>query len=254
MSIEFVNSSVVELIKSNANDEDVARAAWVSNFGFDARLKNSGKIAGLIKFLYRERHLSPFEHGSMTFFVDTHLAVAREFMRHRTFSYNETSARYKEMEPRFYIPGHERPIVQDPNSKIGAYKFVAAEPATIVNVQNVLVMNSEDAWNNYQEVKRMGAANEVARLALPMNTMTQFYATANPRNVLQFLMLRNELQALYEIRDVAEQIEAQFAAAMPMTYAAYIEQKETQDVLKRVLDKYGIDRLRKEFLDEHVSV
>jgi len=85
MTVVFVDRSNVELIKHNASDDDVARAAWVSNFGFDARLKETGKIRGLINFLYREKHHSPFEHASFTFFVDTHMPVRTEFMRHRTW-------------------------------------------------------------------------------------------------------------------------------------------------------------------------
>src|SRR5690606_17204941 len=114
----FVESSTVELIKTNACDEDVAHAAWVSNFGDEARDRDTSRIAGLINFLYRERHMSPFEHGSFTFFVDTPIFVAREFMRHRTASYNETSGRYKELEPRFYMAPDDRPLVQE--GKVGA--------------------------------------------------------------------------------------------------------------------------------------
>src|SRR6478735_3969861 len=112
MTVEFVNKSTVELIKQNSTDIDVARAAWVSNYGEDAREKDGDKIYGLLKFLYRNKHLSPFEHGSFTFFIDTPIFVAREFMRHRTFSYNETSGRYKELKPRFYLVDSERPLTQ----------------------------------------------------------------------------------------------------------------------------------------------
>lgn len=246
--MEFVKTSTVELIKHNGNDEDVARAAWVSNFGFDARLKDKKGIKGLVKFLYREKHLSPFEHGSFTFFIDTHMAVAREFMRHRTFSYNEVSGRYKELEPRFYVPDSIRPIIQ--TGKIGSYTFEQGNIDQIYLTQNAIMDNSVDCWDHYQYIKAQGVANEVARLTLPMNTMTQFYATANPRNVLQFLLLRNELQALYEIREVADQIEQQFAAAMPMTYEAFVEQREVQDVVSKLVDKYGIEKLQKMLLED----
>ena len=239
--VEFVKSSNVELIKHNASDEDVARAAWVSNYGFDARLKEPGKFRGLINFLYRERHHSPFEHASFTFFVDTPIFVAREFMRHRTWSYNEVSARYKEMEGRFYIPGDDRPIIQD--GKIGGYTFLAGTEQQVARAQAVIAEASRTAYEEYQYIKNLGAANEVARMVLPVNTMTQFYATANPRNVMLFLTLRNELQALYEIRDVAEQIEEEFAKAMPITYDAYIREREKQEVLKKIFSKYTIEEL-----------
>lgn len=241
MTVEFVTTSKVELIKHNASDEDVARAAWVSNYGFDARLKEPGKIRGLIKFLYREKHSSPFEHASFTFFVDTHLAVSKEFMRHRTWSYNEVSGRYKTLEPRFYIPGNDRPIIQDGN--IGNYTFVPGDADHLWEVQDRIKMASESAWDDYMYMVEAGTANEVSRLVLPVNLMTQFYATANPRNVMLFLTLRNELQALYEIREVAAQIEEQFALAMPITYDAYLTERARQDVLKKIFARYTIDEL-----------
>src|SRR5688572_21235185 len=107
--IEFVDHSTVRLVKTNASDEDVAYAAWVSNFD-NPEARDTSDLSKLINFLYKNRHMSPFEHGSFTFFVDTPIFVAREFMRHRTFSYNETSGRYKEMKPRFYLPNFERPL------------------------------------------------------------------------------------------------------------------------------------------------
>jgi len=242
ITIEFVNKSTVELIKHNASDADVARAAWVSNYGFDARLKNAGKVKGLINFLYREKHSSPFEHASFTFFIDTHLAVSKEFMRHRTWSYNEVSGRYKMLDGRFYVPDDYRPIIQG-GDKIGAYKFIAGTPEQQADMQQSIKRNSAESWMRYERMVQNGYANEVARLVLPVNLMTQFYATANPRNVMLFLTLRNELQALHEIREVAALIEEQFALAMPITYEAYLTEREKQNVLKKIFDKYTIAEL-----------
>lgn len=239
--IEFVDRSTVKLVKSSANDIDVAKAAWVSNFGSDGEPslpadlttikwrqryglddwtpEDQKRIKGLINFLYRERHMSPFEHGSFTFFVDTPIFVAREFMRHRTFSYNETSGRYKELEPRFYLINDDRPVVQ--KGKVGAYRFDGGTPEQYGNVYAASTLAYQHSWNAYQQMLGQGVAREVARNVLPVGIMTQFYATANPRNVMQFLLLRNDQNALAEIRDVAVQIEEQFAKAMPYTYAAF---------------------------------
>lgn len=238
--IELVKESTVELIKSNASDEMVCRAAWVSNFGAEAqeKLAEPSKQEGLINFLYRERHNSPFEHGSFTFLIDTPIFVAREFMRHRTWSYNETSARYKELNPRFYMASPYRPLVQ--SGKIGSYSFV---PGTSKQYENLMV-NTLGAyyksWEAYQNMLEDGIAREVARDVLPVGTMTQFYATANPRNVMQFLTLRNDPNALYEIRMVAQEIERLFEQQMPLTYAAYKkydwreDAKELAELRKRV--------------------
>lgn len=183
--------------------------------------------------------MSPFEHGSFTFFVDTPLFVAREFMRHRTFSYNETSGRYKEMEGRFYLPPFERPLIQ--KGKVGAYTF---EPGSeeqydfmVARFQNTF----DTAWKDYTSMLNAGIAKEVARDVLPLSLYTQFYATANPRNVMQFLILRNDKHALYEIRDVAVRIEEEFAKAMPLTYAAFDEQRATWAKVQRLLELIDLD-------------
>lgn len=219
--IEFVGESTVRLIKTNASDEDVCRAAWVSNFGDDARKKlaEPGRQEGLINFLMRERHDSCFEHGSFTFFVDTPLFVAREFMRHRSFSYNETSGRYKELEPRFYLTGHDRPLIQ--RGKVGSYRFDPGTPEQYDYTHVYTTQAYEDSWGAYQNMLDHGVAREVARNVLPVGIMTQFYATANPRSIMQFLLLRNDPNALAEIREVAEKIEDIFSEQMPLTYAAF---------------------------------
>lgn len=251
MSIEFVSKSTVELVRASASDKDVALAAWVSNFAktdipvvipSDSDIKyytdyvNRGntdaanqwypnvkpyldRVGGLINFLYRERHMSPFEHGSFTFYIDTPIFVAREFMRHRTFSYNETSGRYKELSPRFYLITDDRPLSQ--KGKVGAYRFEEGTPEQYGNVYANTTLSYVNAWQSYQNMLEKGVAKEVARNVLPVGTMTQFYATANPRNIMQFLMLRNDPNALKEIRDVAVKIEEKFAQAMPLTYEAF---------------------------------
>lgn len=219
-NLEFRTESTVELIKSNADDRDVAYSAWVSN-NFDPREKDAGRIEGLIKFLVRERHTSPIEHGSFTFYVQTPLFVAREFMRHRTWSYNEVSGRYSEMEPMFYIPGDNRPLVQ--SGKIGNYHFTAGSDTQVSFVQEILKKHSADSWFRYVTLKQNGVANEVARDLLPLNLMTSFYATTNPLNLMRFLTLRTADQALYEIRQVAGQMESYFEKQMPITHTAWKE-------------------------------
>lgn len=223
MTVEFFNGSQVELVQSNASDDMVAMAAWVSNgLNDEARLEDTAKVAGLIRFLYKNRHMSPFEHSQFTFKITTPIFVAREFHRHRTQSYNEVSGRYSEMKPRFYVPSSTRPVVQ--KGKIGAYTF---EPDERVNqeVINVLMESAERQWEAYLYLKSIGAANEIARMALTINLFTEFYATVNPRNLMAFLDLRTDPQALYEIRDVADQMETILATQMPLTYQAYVSQK-----------------------------
>lgn len=224
--MDFVEQSTVELIKHNASDEDVARAAWVSNYGEDAREKETGRIEGLINYLYKNKHMSPFEHGSFTFFVDNTIFVAREFMRHRTASYNETSGRYKELEPRFYIPSSVRPVIQQ--GKVGNYTFVQGDEEMYEMLVSELSEAYEEDWARYQRLLEAGFAKEVARISLPVGIFTQFYVTMNPRNLMQFLTLRNDDPALYEIREVAVAMEKIFAESMPLTYKAYATQRERE--------------------------
>ena len=188
--------------------------------------------------------MSPFEHGSFTFFVDTPIFVAREFMRHRTWSYNEASGRYKLLEGRFYLPRLTRPLVQ--KGKVGSYTFGKGDPSQSKALNFFTRKAYRVSWLAYRSMVRVGIAKEVARNVLPVGIMTQFYATANPRNVMQFLILRNDKHALYEIREVAEKIEAEFAKAMPLTYAAFNEQRQTWQKIARLLELIDLD----EFLDE----
>lgn len=241
MKLETLNHSTVELIKHNAADEDVAHAAWVSNFAAGAKTRDTTNIFKLINFLYSEKHMSPFEHGSFTFFIDTTLFVAREFMRHRTFSYNETSGRYKELEGRFYLPPKERPLVQVGTP--GKYTFTEGSYGDYQWLLAAQEYSFEVAWNTYQQALKMGIAKEVARNVLPLGLYTQFYATANPRNIMQFLILRNDDPALWEIRAVAVEIEKHFAAAMPLTYKAFVKERDTWAKLRRVLKDMDIDEL-----------
>lgn len=238
--IEIVDHSTVELIKTNASDEDVAYAAWVSNYG-DPRGKDTARIKGLINFLYREQHTSPFEHGSFTFLNDTSIGVSREYMRHRTWSYNETSTRYKVMDPRFYIPNESRPLVQ--TGKVGAYVHVPGTPEQYENMYHYQYQAFKHSWESYQQQLDLGIAREVARNVLPLSLMTQFYATANPLNVLKFFILRSEPNALHEIRVVSQMQEEMFKAAMPLTYEAFTQTRETWQKVKRLLELEDIDTL-----------
>lgn len=216
--IEFVDEVGVELINASASDDMVAMAAWVSN-DMDSveRLEDRKRVKGLINFLYRERHMSPFEHGVFTFKVDVPLFVAREFHRHRTMSYNEVSGRYTKMPPRFWRSSTAR--VQQ--GKMGNYYFVDGTSEQTALYRRKKEQRLEAAWQDYNDLLDAGIAKEQAREDMPLSLMTQFYATCNPRNLMQFLTLRNDSHALKEIRDVAVKMEAIFEEQMPYTAQAY---------------------------------
>jgi len=196
---EFTSELSVEHIHHMGSDATIARAARVSTKGLDA--PSTKRDAGLIRRLWNDGHVSTFEHCTLTVAVDAPIFVAREWVRHRTFSFNESSARYREVEPRFYMPPDGRPLAQV--GKAMDYELVDADPHTRRLVQGEHHALATQAWESYQEMLRRGVAREVARNVLPVSTYTQFYATANLRNWLHFLGLRTDDHAQWEIRQCA---------------------------------------------------
>lgn len=226
--IMFTSELTAELVQHVGSDAMIAAAARVST-GADLAEVDAAKDRGLIGYLMRSRHGSCFEHGSMTFRIEAPIFVAREFMRHRVgWSYNETSARYREMEPKFYLYPEERPLVQ---AGSGAHpKLEHGDKAPYMNwqVNGATQRAYEVSWKMYQGMLSDGAANEVARTVLPVGLYTSFYATCNPRSLMHFLSLRVDDEAnafttkpQWEIQRVAEQMEAEFAEHFPATHEAF---------------------------------
>lgn len=231
MEIEFRSDITVELVRANASDADVVFAARVSTVGeqsledVDADPQRS---AGLINYLMRDRHGSPFEHNSMTFFVKAPIFVWREHMRHRIASYNEESGRYRELLPLFYVPSHERPLVQ--SGKPGAYEFHPGTLAQSELVDRTIRESCTFAYSGYLEMLEAGVAREVARMVLPVTIYSSAYVTMNARALMNFLSLRRKVEGSHfvsypqrEIEMVAEVYEEHFAELMPLTHSAFIE-------------------------------
>ncbi|HRD21276.1 MAG TPA: FAD-dependent thymidylate synthase [Candidatus Nanopelagicus sp.] len=227
--IVFRDDMSVELVKSSASDADVIWAARVSTAG-DKSLEEVGadatKSEGLINYLARERHGSPFEHTSMTFFISAPIFVFREFMRHRIASYNEESGRYRELKPVFYIPSKERKLVQI--GKAGAYTFVDGTEEQFKVTVDAIKETCKLAYTNYQKMLSAGVAREVARAVLPVTLYSSMYVTMNARALMNFLSLRTAREGSHfpsypqrEIEMVAEKMEAEFAKLMPITYGAF---------------------------------
>ncbi|MEO6505615.1 MAG: FAD-dependent thymidylate synthase [Terrimesophilobacter sp.] len=234
--ITFRSDITVELVRSSAHDADVLFAARVSTQGEKTlesdRLEGTEteqdqkRNRGLINYLMRDRHGSPFEHNSMTFYVQAPIFVFREFMRHRIASYNEESGRYRELNPVFYVPSPQRNLVQV--GKPGAYEFLpgTAEQSALVEQQTRDV--SQQAFAAYQRMLDAGVAREVARIILPLNIYSSMYVTMNARSLMNFLSLRTKREDSHfpsfpqrEIEMAAEQMEEHFATLMPLTHAAF---------------------------------
>jgi thymidylate synthase (FAD) len=228
--ISFRSDVTVELVRSSAQDADVVFAARVSTVGessvedVDAGAERS---RGLIRYLMRERHGSPFEHNSMTFFVQAPIFVWREHMRHRIASYNEESGRYRELQPVFYVPDSQRSVVQE--GKPGAYEFHPGTPEQYAVIDSAVRESCTVAYREYQRMLEAGIAREVARMVLPVTIYSSAYVTMNARALMNFLSLRRKSDdATYpsypqrEIEMVAEAYEEQFAQLMPITYEAFV--------------------------------
>jgi thymidylate synthase (FAD) len=236
----FRSDITVELVRHSASDADVLFAARVSTQGEktlagaldegDRREKDPEaerkRNRGLINYLMRDRHGSPFEHNSMTFYVQAPIFVFREFMRHRIASYNEESGRYRELRPVFYVPGPQRNLLQV--GKPGAYSF---EPGTKEQYDLVVEETKRQsiaAFESYQRMLGKGVAREVSRIVLPLNIYSSMYVTMNARALMNFLSLRTKREdstfpsfPQREIEMAAEQMETSFEELMPLTAAAF---------------------------------
>jgi thymidylate synthase (FAD) len=197
--------------------DGIPKTSWVN-----AKKKLSDKDKGLINFLLRSEHGSPFEQGFMAqFHVRLPIVVMREWVRHRVgFSVNEESGRYVKMRPDFYYPDHLR--VQ--KGKVGEYYFerVDDENLLLEYLEDLIEVNKLQ-WKYYEKWLDNGIAKEQARLFLGLNLYTEIRWTCNARSLMNFLKLRNAPTAMHEIREYADVIEDIFAQEMPTVWQAFVD-------------------------------
>ena len=230
--ITLTSEITVELVDHMGDDDRIAHAAMVSTKGAARTDVNPMKVAGLISYLMEHRHGTPFEHGAITLFVHAPIFVWREWHRHRIgFSYNEESGRYKTLEPVFYLPPLDRPMMKVDGWKPGRPKFSISEDTyahgeVCANLHGVYLK----AYDAYLRNLELGIDPGLARDCLPVGIYSSCWVTMNPRSVMAFLSLRtHEPDAkfvsypLYEIDAAARKVEAIFAELWPMTHAAFIE-------------------------------
>jgi thymidylate synthase (FAD) len=228
--VEFRSDVIVQLVRSSASDSDVLFAARVSTQGEQsldgATADATDRDKGLLNYLMRDRHGSPFEHNSMTFYVQAPIFVFREFMRHRIASYNEESGRYRELRPVFYVPGPDRNLVQV--GKTGSYEFTPGTPEQTRLVDAEVRAVCTEAYESYQRMLDAGVAREVARMVLPVTIYSSMYVTMNSRSLMNFLSLRTTREGTHfpsfpqrEIEMVAEKMEQFWVDLMPMTAASF---------------------------------
>jgi len=248
--LKFRSDMSVELIDSMGDETRIVQAAQVSTKGaYDNITKAPGFInglrrafhtggwqlptkakpnPGLVKWLYKERHASPFEHCYMTFRIEAPIFVTREILRHRISNFNEESGRYRVLKGVFYKPAKGRNLTQV--GKVGNYEFKPGNVHHRVLTSLSTVLAPTVAWGFYRCMIRAGVAREVARMVLPVSIYSSLYYTANLRSILNFLSLRvdwanatvrSHPQA--EIQEVAVQIAAEVQKRFPNVWKSFSE-------------------------------
>lgn len=213
--IDVLDCGFVRPLQTWGSDELIVRAARVS---FND-VESDGNRPGLIDYLMRHRHTSPFEMCEIVLHVKLPIFVARQWVRHRTASLNEVSARYVELPTDYYIPALDVICGQAKNNKQGRGEPLAIERAHAV--QRRMVQASASAFDEYHRLCEDGVAKEIARMVLPMNTYTEWIWKSDLHNLLRFLEQRMHPHAQYEIREYANVIAGIVQGWVPQTWAAF---------------------------------
>ena len=225
---EWTSLLEVNLVKSDFSDEWPCFAAWTSTKGDEA---DQDARRGLINRLMADRHGSPFEHMNATWQVTAPIMVWREHHRHRIASYNEESARYRKMRPRFYIPPRHRPMVQVPGTKAMDYVIAPVESSADYEfLVNTLQTQARYNYWAYEALLSRGFVREISRAALPVDLMSTCIVTMNARALMNYLSLRVKSEdsaypsnPQWEINEVALAYEKHFQVAAPLTYKAFVD-------------------------------
>ena len=216
--MNLLNHGHCRLIDSMGNDLSIVRAARVS---YDAEWRageDEGKDAKLIGYLMRNRHTSPFEAVTFTFDVKAPIFVFRQWHRHRTWSFNEVSARYSELPEEFYIP--ETVGVQAQHNK--QMRLMEDNPSED-EIRQLIEVQCQESFNTYQRLLAAGTPRELARGVLPMNTYSHMFASVDLHNLFHFLRLRLHEHAQYEIQVYARAMLEQVRSVVPVAVAAFEE-------------------------------
>jgi thymidylate synthase (FAD) len=222
-AIRVLDHGFVRLDDAMATDLSVVNAARVSFARRKEEMDESDE--GLIRFLMRDRHGTPFEHNSFRFHIRAPIFVAREWFRHRVGSFNEFSMRYAKATDDFYVPAPED--VRTQVGKPGSYTFETVEPELAESTRETLESVYRTAYAAYEELVEAGVAREIARCVLPVGAYTEFFWTVNARALMNFVSLRAAETAQREIRRYAEAVESFLAEKMPVTYEAFVANDRT---------------------------
>ncbi len=226
--IEVLDHGFVRVIDYMGDDSSIVQSARVS---YGKGTKKISNDKGLIKYLMRHRHSTPFEMCEIKFHIKLPIFIARQWIRHRTANVNEYSARYSILDKEFYIPSAENLAAQSNINNQGRGDALTDDEAS--NVIQILKKDAEQTYSNYETLlnensggniideSKSGIARELARMNLTLNTYTQWYWKIDLNNLLHFLALRADDHAQYEIRVYADIMLDIVKRWVPLTYAAF---------------------------------
>jgi len=255
--VPLLDHGFVRVIDYMGDDAAIVQAARVS---YGRGTKRVSEDAGLIRYLIRHRHSTPFEMCEIKFHVKLPIFVARQWIRHRTANVNEYSARYSILDREFYIPQPEQLAAQSASNRQGRGDVLQGEEAAHVldllredatrNYDHYAEMLNEDADGTPLDPARQGLARELARMNLSLNFYTQWYWKTNLHNLLHFLSLRADAHAQYEIRVYAEAMIGMLKAWVPATYQAFLDYRlgaavlsaQMLAVVKRMLEGEAVEQ------------
>lgn len=232
---EVLNHGFVELVDFMGDDYRILQSARVSTGGDST--KGDKKDKGLIRYLYKNKHLTPFEQVTLTWHVKCPIFVARQWMRHRTQSFNEYSARYSELSNEYYEP--ETLYTQSKQNHQG----ISNEPVEHYVAMEVFYTALDDSRGAYEYLLEHDVAKEQARMILPVSQFTEFYVTMNLRNLFHFLELRMDSHAQKEIRvyanamfDMLKQLNG-----LKWSVAAFDEFRELEEAYREAINVAGLN-------------
>ena len=232
-------------------NDSVGYCDTLDHMGTDLTIVNSARVSfdvehsdleprdeKLIHYLYSNKHTSPFEHCSVRFECNVPLFVARQHMRHRTWSFNEVSRRYTDVNLEFYLPEEFRPQAET-NRQASVHEGEEINPVLKIihgstqewhtKASEMLISHTRKSVRLYNQMLKGGICREQARMVLPQNMYCKYVATANLHNILKFISLRDKPEAQWEIRRLAQEMSASVSRLFPVAWDAYTGASEAKE-------------------------
>ena len=255
-AIPILDHGFIRVIDYMGDDTSIVQAARVS---YGKGTKKVSTDAGLIKYLMRHWHSTPFEMCEIKYHVKLPIFIARQWIRHRTANVNEYSARYSILDKEFYLPAVENLAAQSQSNRQGRGDVLSGDQAK--KVLDLLKKDAEQTYDNYETMlnerydgsvideKQVGLARELARMNLTLNTYTQWYWKTDLLNLMNFLRLRADHHAQFEIRAYADAMLDTVKRWVPITYEAFLDYRvggtevssKGKEIIKKLISGEKVD-------------